>query len=306
MFSDVRILIKQPNIFFQWIFIHLKNFLSDKLLLSLIYRTTFGKSINWNNPKTFNEKLQWLKIYNRRPEFTTFVDKYKVREYISKTIGEEYLIPLLGVWNSVNEIDFNKLPNQFVLKCNHDSGHVCICKDKSNYNFEEAIIKLRDSLSKNYYYSSYGREWPYKNVPRKIIAEKYMEDNDTKELRDYKFFCFDGIVKALFIATDRQNPNEETKFDFYDMNFKHLNITNGHQMANIPPKKPKKFELMKELAEKLSKGIPQVRIDFYEINGKVFFGEMTLFHWSGLMPFKPDKWDYIFGSWIKLPKIKTY
>ena len=276
------------------------SIIPDKLYLSIKYKHIMKKHLNWSNPQTFNEKLQWLKIYDRRSEYTTYVDKYKVRDYIAKTIGEEYLIPLLGVWNNPNEIDFDKLPNQFVLKCNHDCGGLCICKDKSLFNVKEAKIKLRNSFKRNYYLNN--REWPYKNVLRKIIAEKYMEDNETKELRDYKFFCFDGIAKAIFIATERQNHNEETKFDFFDMTFNHLDLINGHPMAKIPPKKPKNFELMKELAEKLSRGIPQIRIDFYEINGKVYFGEMTLFHWSGLMPFKPQKWDYIFGAWIKLPR----
>ena len=271
--------------------------LPDKLYLSLLYKSRFGKKLDWQNPKTFNEKLQWLKLYDRRPKYTTYVDKYKVREYIAKTIGEEYLIPLLGVWDNPDEIDFAKLPNQFVLKCNHDSGGLCICKDKIKFDIYSAKEKLRKSLAKDYYIE--GREWPYKNVPRRIIAEKYMIDNETNELRDYKFFCFNGIPKAMFIATDRFNKNEETKFDFFDMDFKHLDFTHGHPNAISSPKKPKNFELMKMLAHKLSSGIPQIRIDFYEINGKVYFGEMTLFHHTGLVPFTPEKWDYIFGSWIK-------
>ena len=277
--------------------------LPDKLYLSILYKTKFGKKLDWQNPKTFNEKLQWLKVYDRRPEYTIYVDKYKVREYISKTIGEEYLIPLLGVWGNPDEIDFDKLPNQFVLKCNHDSAGLCICKNKSTFNIETAKQKLRNSLRRDY--SIESREWPYKNVPRKIIAEKYMEDFEQKELRDYKFFCFDGNLKAMFIATDRFNNKEETKFDFFDMDFNHLNLKHGHPNANIPPQKPKNFELMKELAKKLSNGIPQIRIDFYEINGKVFFGEMTLFHHTGLVPFVPYKWDYIFlnGGWIGESKL---
>ena len=157
-------------------------------------------------------------------------------------------------------------------------------------------------MNSNFWFQQ--REYPYKNIHKKIIAEKFMEDFETRELKDYKFFCFDGIAKAMYIASDRQKVNEETKFDFFDMYFNSLNITNGHPNSSVLPKKPKNFELMKELAEKLSKGIPQIRIDFYEINGKVYFGEMTLFHLAGFMPFKPNKWDYIFGSWIKLPRCK--
>ena len=274
-------------------------FIPDKLFLSILYRLSFGKRLDWNNPKTFNEKLQWLKLYDRRPEYTTYADKYKVREYISKTIGEEYLIPLLGVWDNPDEIDFDKLPNQFVLKCNHDSGGICICKDKSNFDIQKAKAKLNKSFNSNYWL--YQREKPYKNILKRIIAEQYMEDIRTKQLKDYKFFCFDGKAKAMFFASDRQKANEETKFDFFNMDFKFLDFINGHFNSKVLPKKPKNFELMKELAEKLSKGVPQIRIDFYEINGKVYFGEMTLFHWSGFVPFKPEKWDLIFGFWIKLP-----
>ena len=282
-------------IIFEYIINH--AIIPDKLYLSLLYRTKFGKRLDWQKPKTFNEKLNWLKIYDRRPQYTNYVDKFKVREYVEKTIGEKYLIPLFGVWDNPDEIDFNKLPNQFVLKCNHDSGGLCICKDKTNFDIESAKAKLKRSLKKDYFIE--GREWPYKNVPRKIIAEKYMIDSIVNEIRDYKFFCFNGIPKAIFIATDRQNEKEETKFDFFDMEFNHLDFTHGHPNAKKIPRKPKNFELMKKLAAKLSTGIPQIRIDLYEINGKVYFGEMTLFHHSGLVPFNPRKWDYIFGSWIK-------
>ena len=276
--------------------------LPDKLYLSLLYRTKIGKKLNWNNPKTFNEKLQWLKLYDRKPEYTTYVDKYKVRDYISETIGEKYLIPLLGVWDNLDEIDFNKLPNQFVLKCNHDSGGICICENKEKFDIEKAKYKIKKSLNNNYFLEC--REWPYKNVQKKIIAEQYMKDLETNELKDYKFFCFNGIPKIMFVASDRQNTVEETKFDFFDMNYNFLKFTNGHPNSKCLPPKPKKFYLMQELAKKISKGIPQVRIDFYEINGKVYFGEMTLFHWSGLTSFKPEKWDYIMGTYLKLPQSK--
>ena len=259
-----------------------------------------GKELNLSDPKTYNEKLQWLKIHDRRPEYTTYVDKYKVRDYIAKTIGEEYLVPLLGVWDNAEDIQFESLPNQFVLKCNHDSGSVIICKDKSKFDINEAKKKLSKCLKKNLY--DWCREWPYKNVKPCIIAERYMEDQSTAELRDYKFFCFNGEVKALFVARDRQTPNEETKFDFFDADYNHLDFTNGHPNAKQVPEKPSQFELMKQLAEKLSVGIPHVRVDFYECNGKIYFGEMTFFHWSGMVPFNPEKWDRTFGDWIKLPE----
>jgi hypothetical protein len=274
--------------------------LSDKKFLKLEYYACVGKKLNLDNPQTYNEKLQWLKLYDRKPEYTEMVDKYSAKKYVADRIGEEYIIPTLGAWDSFDEIDFNSLPEQFVLKCTHDSGGLVICKDKSTFDIQKAKEKIEKSLKRDYFYVH--REWPYKNVKKQIIAEKYMEDTETAELRDYKFFTFDGKVKALFIATDRQNEKEETKFDFFDENYNHLDIRNGHPNANEIPHKPLNFELMKELAEKLSKGIPHLRVDFYEVNGKVYFGELTFSHWSGLVPFEPDEWDRTFGSWIELPE----
>ena len=278
------------------------NVLSDKAYVKLMYKTNFGKKLNLEDPKTYNEKLQWLKLYNRDPKYSRLVDKYEVKDYVAKVIGEEYIISTLGVWEKFDDIDFNSLPNQFVIKCTHDSGGLVICKDKSKFNLDKAKAKIEKSLKTNYY--KLGREWPYKNVKPRIIAEEYMEDKETEELRDYKFFAFDGEAKAVFIATDRQIENEETKFDFFDMEYNHLPFTNGHPNAKVIPKKPANFDKMKELAGKLSKGIPQARVDFYEVNGKVYFGEITFFHWGGLKPFNPEEWDYTFGSWIKLPERK--
>ena len=227
------------------------------------------------------------------------VDKYVVKKYVADKIGEEYIIPTLGVWNKPEDINFDRLPNQFVLKCTHDSGTVIICKDKSKFDIENARKKLKKYLNQNYYLA--GREWPYKNVSRRIIAEQYMKNTTTHELRDYKFFTFDGVAKALFIATERQNLTTDTKFDFFDMEYQHLDFTNGYPNAKVPTKKSEKFEEMRRLAEKLSQGIPHVRVDFYEINGKVYFGELTFSHWSGMVPFDSPKWDKMFGDWISIP-----
>lgn len=271
----------------------------DRQYLKLLYRVKMGKKLNLDNPQTFNEKLQWLKLYDRNPDYIRMVDKYEAKKYVADIIGKEYIIPTLGVWNNFDEIDFDMLPNQFVLKCTHDSGGIVICKDKKNFDKNIARNVIQHSLCRNYYLNT--REWPYKNVKPRIIAEKYMEDVDTEDLKDYKFFAFNGIPQSLFIATERQSKQEETKFDFYDMQFNHLDFINGHPNATYSLEKPKCFEEMKKLAAQLSEGIPQVRVDFYEVNGKVFFGELTLFHWSGLVPFIPEKWDDIFGSWIQLP-----
>jgi hypothetical protein len=259
-----------------------------------------GKKLNLDNPQTYNEKLQWLKLNYRKPIMTTMVDKYEVKKYIADLIGEEYIIPTLGVWDRVEDIDWDSLPNQFVLKCTHDSGGLVVCKDKSKLDKNKAQMRLATSLKRNYYYQN--REWPYKDVKPRIIAEQYMEDESGYELKDFKWFCFDGEVKALFIATDRGVEGEETKFDFFDSEFNHLPFTNGHPNADREIKKPLSFYEMKVLASKLSKGFPHLRVDFYDINGKIYFGELTFYHWSGLTPFDPEDWDYTFGRWIKLPE----
>ena len=277
------------------------NWMPDDVFLRIQYRLALHKKLNLKKPVTFNEKIQWLKIHDRKPEYTMMVDKYAVREYIKNTIGDGYSIPLVGgPWYNFNEIDFDRLPNQFVLKCNHDSGGLVICKDKSLLNKKEAQEKINKSMKRNFYWAN--REWPYKDVKPCIIAEKYMVDDSGYELKDYKFFCFDGEPKAMFIATDR---NVDTKFDFFDMDFNHLPFTNGHPCADNIPQKPRCFEEMKQLSKVLSKNIKQVRVDFYEINGKVYFGELTFSHWSGMVPFKPEEWDYKFGEWIKIDQNQT-
>lgn len=276
------------------------NKTSDSKYLKLRFYERMGKKLNLENPQTFNEKLQWLKLYDRKPIYTTMVDKHAVKEYVAERIGEEYIIPTLGVWNNFDEIDFDALPNQFVLKCSHDSGGLVICRDKDKLDKEAAKAKINASLKQNFYYHT--REWPYKNVKPRIIAEAYMEDSKTAELRDYKFFCFDGVVKALFVATERQKAGEEVKFDFFDPDYNHLPFRQGHPNAKILPEKPEKLEEMKRLAATLSKGIPQVRVDFYEVDGKVYFGELTFSHFAGMVPFEPEEWDYTFGNWIQLPE----
>ena len=273
--------------------------MDDKKYLQKLYKAAFGKELDWDNPQTFNEKLQWLKLYDRKPIYTTMVDKYEVKKYVAEKIGEEYIISTLGVWDNFDDIDFDKLPDQFVLKCTHDSGGLVICKDKRKLDIATAKKKMEKALRTSFY--SEFREWPYKDVKPRIIAEQYMAD-ESGGLIDYKFFCFDGVPRIMFIATDRENPNEETKFDFFDMDFNHLDIRNGHPNAKLPPRKPKRFELMKQLASKLSNGIPHVRVDMYEVNGKVYFGELTFYHWGGVVKFEPDSWDKILGDWLVLPR----
>lgn len=279
------------------------RFIPDEPYLKIVYRLRLGKKLNLDNPQTFNEKLQWLKLHDRNPIYTIMVDKYEAKKYVANIIGEEYIIPTLGVWNHFDEIDFDKLPNQFVLKCTHDSGGLVIVRDKKTLDKKAAKKKIEKSLKRNFYWK--GREWPYKNVEPRIIAEKYMHNSSCSisgsqsDINDYKIFTFNGIAKALFVATDRYG-NEETKFDFFDIDFNHLPFTNGHPNADVMPEKPATFDTMIKLAEKLSVGVPQMRVDFYEVDGKTYFGELTLSHYSGLMPFVPDEWDKKFGEWINL------
>lgn len=278
----------------------LYNRLDDKKYIEKLFKATMGYPLNLDNPRTFNEKLQWLKLYDRRPEYTMMVDKYKVRDYIAKKIGAEYLIPLLGVWDDPDEIDFESLPNQFVLKCNHNSGlGMCICRDKSKLDIQKVKKDLRKGLKQNYYLTL--REWPYKDVPRKIICEKYMEDYSTAELRDYKFFCFGGMAKCYKVDFGRFI---EHRANYYDLNNKLLTL--GEKVC--PPDFEKAIELpstldqMKEFAELLAKEIPFLRADFYDVNGHIYFGELTFFPASGFGEFLSEEWDDILGSWIKLPE----
>ncbi len=283
-----------------YIFKRLNFLFPDEIYLKILYFIYMGKKLDLKNPKRYSEKLMWLKLNDRDPLNITLVDKYAVKGYVSRIIGEEHVIPTLGVWERSEDIDFDALPEQFVLKATNGAGNkgIAICRDKSGFDRESAMSALNKALKSDVTYKRY-KEWPYKDVPKRIIAEKYMSD-ESGELTDYKFFCFDGTPKAMFVATDRQTVGEEVKFDFYDMDFNHLPLKQGHPNARQLIHKPKSFEKMKEIAEKLSKNIPHVRVDLYEINGQVYFGELTFYHFGGLVPFEPDEWDYKFGEWLKL------
>lgn len=275
--------------------------LPDKIFLKIKYRALLGRPLNLAKPETYNEKLQWLKLYNRRPEYTQMVDKYAVRQLVAEKIGEEYLIPLLGVWDSFDDIDFDALPNRFVLKPTHTSGDVYICKGKSQLDYKKLSDLIQGWLKRKY--ERLHREWPYKNVPPRIIAERYMQDHMDKGgaaagLTDYKFYCFDGKPKAMLIVTDRQ---VNTKMDFYDMDFNHLPLVWDYENSDRKLEKPVNFERMKELAKVLAWNIPHVRVDFYESDGRVYFGELTFYPVSGWGTFEPPEWDRIFGDWLTLP-----
>ncbi|MBR6622307.1 MAG: glycosyl transferase [Ruminococcus sp.] len=275
----------------------------SKDFISKMYKIKIGKKLNLAKPHTYTEKLQWLKLYDQRPEYTIMVDKCAAKEYVASKIGEQYIIPTIGIWNSPDEIDFSSLPEKFVIKCNHNSGlGMYICHDKNKMNISKVKRDLKKGMAQDYYLT--GREWPYKNVKRRIIAEKYMEDSTYKELRDYKFFTFNGVPKILYITQGR-GADGATVADFFDMDFNHLPLTIDHDMAETPPDKPECFDEMKRLAAILSEGTPQLRVDFYEVDRKVYFGEMTFFHCSGFEAFHPNEWDKIFGEWVTLPAKRT-
>lgn len=284
------------------------NWMADEAHIKRKFKLEFGKELNLNDPQTYNEKLQWLKLFDRRPEYTKMVDKFESKEFIAERIGSSYVVPVVGgPWDLFDEINFDNLPDQFVLKTTHDCGGVFICQDKSKMDFEKARKFLKKHLKSKYYLTC--REWPYKNVKPRIFAEVYIKDaeqtSDVEQLTDYKFFCFDGQPRAMFIATDRADKNTETKFDFFDMEFNHLPIVQGHPNSDKKISKPWAFDKMKEIAAVLSKGIPQVRVDFYCTKDQIYVGELTLFHFGGFVPFKPYEWDFKFGEWISLKEKRT-
>ena len=275
--------------------INLLAFIPNKPYLKMVYKIKTGKKLNLDDPKTFCDKLNWLKLNNIHPEYTDLVDKVKVREYVNNIMGRDMFFPLYGTWDHYSDIDFDKLPDKFVLKCNHDSASVNVIKDKSRINHKELERFYEGRLKINPY--NMGREYPYKDVKPKIIAEKFMVPDGENDINDYKFFCFDGKPELMFVATDR---SEDCRFDFYDMDFNHLDIENIHPNSDKPIAKPEKFEEMKELAAKLTQGFKFVRLDLYEINGEIYFGEYTFFHAGGFWPFYPEKYEKIFGDLINL------
>ena len=277
------------------------RFLPDRAFIQLYYFARFRRFCDFDDPKTFNEKLQWLKLNDRNPLYITLVDKCEVKAWVAERIGSEHVVPTLGVWDSFDEIDFEALPERFVLKCTHDSEGVVVVSDRAQFGLEAAKAKIEAALKCNFYYI--GREWPYLNVKPRIIAEEYMEDLRHGELRDYKFFCFDGEPKVMFVASGRGAG--QTKFDYFDTHFNRFDIKQHYPNSEGEIERPETFGRMMDAARTLSRGIPHVRIDFYEVDGKMYFGECTFYHVSGFRPFEPDEWDEVFGSWLFLPADKS-
>ena len=278
------------------------DFVSDKLFLKLVYRSKFGRKLNLDNPVLFNEKLQWLKLYNRNPKFTSMVDKYEVKQYVAKIVGDEYIIPTLGVWDSFEEINFEQLPEQFVLKCTHDSGGVIICDDKSKFDIVKSKEKIDYHMKRNYFYV--GREWPYKNVKPRIIAEAFLKDDTISKgenIKDYKVYCFDGVAKLMQIGTNCGTGIDEV-LDFVDKDFNWIDMTWGKPHSKTAPDRPDNFEEIIALAEKLSKGLVHIRVDLFSVCGKIYFGEYTFFDGSGFDEICPIEMDKKLGSWLNLNK----
>lgn len=275
----------------------------DETYLKLYWKLSMDYPLNLENPQTFNEKLQWLKLHNRKEEYVTLVDKYAVKEYVAKQIGEEYVIPTIGKWDKPSDIEWDKLPNQFVLKTNHDGGGngIVVCKDKSKFNKRKALRELRYSFYRNTYLI--GREWPYKNVPHCILAEKYLEDSQGA-LVDYKFSCFGGNADNVMVCMDRHRG--DTKFYFFDKkwNLLRLNKRGIEAPKDFTLPKPEGMDKMFELAETLSKDLPYARVDFYNVDGHIYFGEITFFPAGGTDSNLLSETDVLFGSKIKLPKNK--
>ena len=277
-----------------------KFWTNDELYLKVLFFIKTQKILNLKNPTTFNEKLQWLKLYNRQPLYTQLVDKYLVKQIVSEKIGKEFVTPLFGVWENPEDINWESLPNEFVLKTTHGGGNtgVIICTDKTTLDKKKAIERLQKSL-KNDIFLLY-REWPYRNVKRRIIAEGLIKSQTDEEIRDYKFYCFHGKPQFVAIASERFS-GKGPYFDYFDMRGNNLYFEQGGKNNPNTPELPSNYFEMQKVVQKLSQGIPHVRLDIYSVNGKIYFGEYTFFDASGFEKFHPKKWDRIFGNYLILP-----
>lgn len=299
--NELAKLIKNPYVVFRLPKLQQRMcLLPDAVYLKFVYRARIGRPLNLNSPKGFNEKLQWLKLYDRNPLYTKLVDKAEVKPWVAERIGWEHVVPTLGVWDSFDDIDFGALPERFVLKCTHDSGGLAICRDLSTFDMAAARRKIERSLANNYFWS--GREWPYKDVRPRIIAEEYLDPaGEQVGLTDYKVMCFGGQARCEFTCTGRADGNLHV--DFFDTEWNHMPFTRHYPNADVPPEAPERLKDMVAMAERLSEGMPFVRVDFYEVAGQYYFGEMTFYPGSGMEEFDPERWDEELGSWIELPEL---
>ena len=291
--NKLLFLLTHPRAAANTMLVHCGRNISDKRYLSLFYLINFGKKPNLETPQSFNEKMNWLKLHDHRDIYTTMADKYAAKTYVAERIGPEYVVKNYGVYDRWEDIDFNLLPNKFVIKGTHDSGGAFVCKDKSTFDFKEAGQRIKYNLRINYFYPL--REWPYKNIKPRIIVDQLLDDHSGKELRDYKFWCFNGKPTFMYVT----NKGKVIKENFYDMDFKPVSIDHGFERTIPEYEKPTNFDKMKELATQLSAGIPFVRVDFFNVDGRIYFGEFTFYDWGGMRPFRND-WDEKIGQFIEL------
>ena len=297
----------QPGVLTEELFIRYakgKNYTDEEYVKKLFFWRKWHR-LDLDNPKTFSEKCQWLKLYDHKPIYHQMVDKYDAKQLVSRLIGEEYVIPTYGVWEKVEDIDWNALPDKFVIKPTHSGGADCIliCKDKSEFDIENAKQRLQKTMHSNGIWNNL-REWTYKDIKPRIIAEQLLEDDVMSYPQDYKFWCFDGEVKCFYITTGRSESGH-TKDNFFDVNGKYMadleHVMYKSDPNGLPPI-PSTLPKMLELAKVLSKGVPHLRVDLYEVNGRIYFGELTFAEESGFAEFSPKRWNYTFGDWIKLPE----
>ena len=301
--AKIQELVKNPSIIISHIISRkFFRFLPDMVFLRIKYRLLMKRKLNLRNPKAFNEKIQWLKVYDRKPEYTSLVDKYAARKFVGGLIGEEYLVPLIGVYQKFEDIDFNILPGEFVLKPNHTSGDIFLCGDKSKLNHKKLKSLTEKWIKREFFW--YGREWPYKNITPLIICEKFLRDDSIGEVRDYKFLCYDGEPKCSFVCSNRGKEGD-LKVDFFDVDWTRLPFERHYRRSEGDIPKPKNYETMLKFASKLSLNIPFLRVDFYECNDHLYFGELTFYPGSGFEEFSPESYDYLLGSWLQLPEKHT-
>jgi len=277
----------------------------DEEYLKRFYHAKMGKTLDLEHPRTFNEKLQWLKLHDRNPRYQQLVDKIAVKEYIAECLSEEYVIPTLGVWKHFDDIDFDRLPDQFVLKCSHDSGGLVICTDKAKLDKAAAKEKIERSLRRNYY--TFGREWPYNGIEPRILAEKYMcdGDHDKENLTDYKIFCFAGEPRYVMTVRDRSKGKGHSLHRWYDTDWQLQDLDLDYRgETRQPEERPAQLDEMLRIARQLAKGIRHVRVDLYLIGGRIYFGEMTFYHQSGAEYFEPEEWDEKLGALIPLDEVE--
>lgn len=292
MIERIKRGIKNPRPFLMRTIRRCVKIMPEPLYLKCLFYLSQGYRLNLKNPRSFNEKLQWLKLNDRNPEYNLLVDKYEVKEYLKK-IAADCVIPTIGVYKSFDEIDFSSLPEKFVLKTTHQSGGVIVCTDKTKFDIERARAITNKKLSSNLYY--WGLEWPYKDVEPRIIIEEYIGDDN--DLKDYKMMCFNGKVKCSFVCSNRQKALNVT---FFDLEWKQMPFERHYPASTVPLEKPINYNRMIEISEIITKKMRFARIDFFEVKGKLYIGEITFFPGCGFEEFTPREWDYTLGSWIKL------